>query len=260
MSDKTRKILTIILSIILIVAVVVLGYQIIQRQMTQDKYEEVVEEVVEEEVVEEEVVEEEEEINTIENPIDFETLQERNSDIYAWIRIDDTQIDYPVLQYADTDNLYDEFYLEHDLDGVSAIAGAIFSQKVNTTTFEDNNTVLYGHNMKNGSMFKGLHEYEDEEYMKEHQTVTIYTPEKVFTYQVFAASVMSNDHLFAAYTYDFGEGTETYLNDIIENAVAIDSDVEVSAEDHFLSLSTCTGDSSTRLIVVAKLVDTQVCE
>ena len=92
------------------------------------------------------------------NPIDFKALQEKNSDVYSWIYIPDTNVDYPIVQSdADTDDL---FYLDHNIDKKYEFAGMIFSQKHNTKDYSDPVTVLYGHDMKNGSMFADLHEFE----------------------------------------------------------------------------------------------------
>ena len=100
-----------------------------------------------------------------EKEVDFADLQENtNGDIYAWIHIPDTKIDYPVLQHP-TDNSY---YLNHNLDGSRGYPGCIYTEDYNKKDFTDPNTVLYGHNMKNGTMFAGLHKYGDSEYLEEH--------------------------------------------------------------------------------------------
>lgn len=81
-----------------------------------------------------------------EKDIDFAALKEENSDVYAWIYVPGTNVDYPVLQHP-TDDAY---YLEHNMDGSKGLPGCIYSESVNTKDFTDPNTVLYGHNMKNG--------------------------------------------------------------------------------------------------------------
>ena len=100
----------------------------------------------------------------VEIPIDFASLQARNPDVYAWITVPGTQVDYPILQSA-SDNGY---YLDHTIDGEEKPEGSIFTENYNSKDFEDPNTVIYGHNMKNGSMFRTLHDY-----MTEHSlTIT----------------------------------------------------------------------------------------
>ena len=100
-----------------------------------------------------------------EKEVDFADLQANtNEDIYAWICIPDTAIDYPILQHP-TDNTY---YLNYNLDGSRGYPGCIYTEDYNARDFSDPVTVLYGHNMKNGTMFAGLHKYGDSEYMDSH--------------------------------------------------------------------------------------------
>ena len=97
------------------------------------------------------------------NPIDFATLQERNADVYAWIKIPDTKVDYPILQSGDKP---ENFYLNHNIDGEYEFAGCIYTQKLNKKDFTDPNTVIYGHNMKNGTMFKALHQFRNKDFFE----------------------------------------------------------------------------------------------
>ena len=135
-----------------------------------------------------EVVEEQE---PVECPVDFAQIIEECPDCYAWIRIPDTNIDYPIVQ-SPSDNT---FYLDHNSYGDYEYAGAIFTENLNAKDFTDPNTVIYGHNMKNGSMFQNLHLFEDRAFMEEHPTFEIYLPDKILTYQVFAAYNYDDRHL-----------------------------------------------------------------
>ena len=96
------------------------------------------------------------------NPIDFAELRSINDELYAWIRIPNTNIDYPIAQSA-TDDL---FYLNHDMYKGDRFAGCIYTESGNSKNFTDPNTVVYGHNMRNGSMFQNLHYYEDPEFFE----------------------------------------------------------------------------------------------
>ena len=107
-----------------------------QRHMLEETY---VEEVQEPEVTLEE--------EKAELPIDFEGLKEENPEIYAWIRVPDTKIDYPILQHEGEDQSY---YLTRDIHGKSTQAGSIYTEYYNNKHFQDPNTIIYGHNMKNG--------------------------------------------------------------------------------------------------------------
>lgn len=171
--------------------------------------------------------------------IDFADLQANtNSDIYAWIYIPDSQIDYPILQHP-TDNYY---YLNYNLDGSKGYPGCIYTEDYNTKDFSDPNTVIYGHNMKNGSMFAGLHNYEDIEYFEANPYVYIYTQDELLVYELFAAYEHSNEHLL--YNHDFTDKVvyRIYLDGIYGMRTMncnIREDVEVTTEDKIITLSTC---------------------
>lgn len=188
--------------------------------------------------------------------IDFETLQaETNKDIYAWIYIPDTNIDYPVLQHP-TD---DAHYLNHNLDGSKGYPGCIFTERQNAKDFSDFNTVLYGHNMKNGTMFQNLHKYEDESFLEGHQYVYVYLPDQTLKYQIFAAYAYDDRHLLYSFDYNSDRVREGYLNDIFSMkslSAVIDQDVQTDADSRIITLSTCIGgQSSNRFLVQAVLLN-----
>ncbi len=171
--------------------------------------------------------------------VDFTDLQANtNEDIYAWVYIPDSKIDYPILQHPE-DNYY---YLNYNLDGSKGYPGCIYTEDYNAKDFTDPNTVIYGHNMKNGSMFAGLHNYEDITYFNENPYVYIYTPDELLVYKIFAAYEYSDEHLL--YNHDFTDAVEfqIYLSEIFETrsmTCNLREDVEVTAEDKIITLSTC---------------------
>jgi len=190
-----------------------------------------------------------EEEKTVEIPIDFSSLKEKNSEVYAWIRIPDTQVDYPILQRA-SDDLY---YLDHTIDGAEGLPGSIYTQSLNAQDFSDKNTVIYGHNMRDETMFGGL-----KSYMKAHSQILIYTPGHILTYQVFAAVTYDNRHILNSFDFKSEEGFQEYLDSLKEvrnMSSYIDSDVEVTTEDKIITLSTCNGNSDQRFLVEAVLVN-----
>ena len=188
-------------------------------------------------------------------PVDFETLQKENPDIYAWITIPGTDIDYPVVQDS-TDNTY---YLNHAADTSLSDSGAIYSEKENAKDFDDYLTVLYGHNMKDGSMFAGLHKYEDKTFLKDHKDLTIYTPDSILKYRIFAAYLTDNRHVLMYYNQGTDEESrETYLKDIVEQRnmnASIDTKAKVDKDSKILTLSTChAAGKNYRYLVQAYLV------
>ena len=171
-----------------------------------------------------------EEEKTVEIPIDFSSLKEKNSEVYAWIRIPDTQVDYPILQRA-SDDLY---YLDHTIDGAEGLPGSIYTQSLNAQDFSDKNTVIYGHNMRDETMFGGLKSYMDESYMKAHSQILIYTPEHILTYQVFAAVTYDNRHILNSFDFESEEGFQEYLDSLKEvrnMSSYIDSDVKATTDE-----------------------------
>lgn len=109
------------------------------------------------------------------SPIQFDKLKAINPDIVGWLRIDGTSIDYPIVQ---TDN--NETYLETDFEGKKNASGAIYLDFESEPDFSSRHNIIYGHHMKNGTMFKDIVKYKDETFYKEHQKITIYTPEREY--------------------------------------------------------------------------------
>lgn len=157
----------------------------LEDRRTQEQYESLAESVQETETepeITEAETETEPEEEVYQSPIDFESLKQENPDTVGWIRIEDTNIDYPIVQCEDND-----FYLNHDFYGKESVAGAIYLDFESQGDFKGRNHILYGHNMKNGSMFKDVNRYKNEAYFKEHQYFSIYTPEREIRLKAVAA-------------------------------------------------------------------------
>lgn len=187
------------------------------------------------------------------NPIDFDMLADINPDIYAWIEIPDTQIDYPVAQSAEDDS----FYLHHNMYQEPEFAGCIYTEMVNSKDFSDPMTVMYGHNMRNGSMFQNLHLFAEPEFFEEHPYFYVYTPTHKLTYEVFAAYEYNDNHLLNSFDFSDDKVFEEYLEDV-QKGVAMGQQIRteqrVTKEDKVLTLSTCMGDqTSSRFLVQAVL-------
>ena len=175
--------------------------------------------------------------------IDFAELSSINPDIYAWIRIPDTQIDYPVLQREENDT----YYLRHNSSGRYAFAGSIYTEEANSRDFKDPMTVLYGHNMRDGSMFQNLHFFEDETFFAEHPEFFIYLPGYRLTYEIFAAYRFDDTHLLGAFHFSKKKGRRAYIREVfagISMGQNTREDVKVTAKDKLVTLSTCTSDQA----------------
>lgn len=187
--------------------------------------------------------------------VNFDELQKNtNADIYAWIYIPDTEVDYPVLQHA-TDNNY---YLKNNIDGTEGYPGCIYTENYNSKYFTDKNTVLYGHNMRDGSMFGNLKLYQDTQYYQEHPYVYIYTPGRLYAYQIFAAYESDHNHLLLNYDLSREDVFRDYLVKALSTAQEkgiLTADWEPSGNEYILTLSTCVpGGKDSRFLVQGKLV------
>lgn len=194
-----------------------------------------------------------EEVNV---PIDFASLKSQYPDVYAWIRIPGTKVDYPIVR-REGDNGY---YLNHTIDGRRRIEGAIFTEDYNSKDFDDPNTLIYGHNMKNGSMFKTLHKFKDKKFFSENSEVIIYQEGRILRYKIFAAYVYDSRHLMLSFDFDDENVFRSYLNSVLtrkDMSSNIDTTVEVTSEDRIITLSTCNSNDAQRYLVQAVLLSIQ---
>lgn len=191
----------------------------------------------------------EQELET-ESPIDFESLRAKNPDIYSWIRIPGTVIDYPVLRSTG----YQEFYLHHDADGNESVYGSIFSQSVNRKDYTDFLTVLYGHNMRDYSMFGSLKLFQESSVMQNNKYIYIYLPEITLRYEIFAAYSIEAVHPLYQFDQEDMQDHEDYLEQVEERGASVSTfDRElfetITKDSHILSLYTCNGNPDYRFVV-----------
>ncbi|MGN1328427.1 MAG: class B sortase [Eubacterium sp.] len=193
----------------------------------------------------------------VENPIDFDSLKDGNDEIYAWIKIDDTKVDYPIVQNK-TD---DSFYLRHKAEDKSwSASGAIYTELGNSKDFGDYVTVIYGHNGYSDTMFTTLHYFEKEDFFNSHPYFYIYTPTKKLTYQVVSAFKYDDRHILNS--FDFAkEEVLTEFREMVQNPdsslknVRTDLDTQIDNKSKIVVLSTCiTNQKSSRYLVCGVLV------
>lgn len=164
--------------------------------------------------------------------VDFEALQERNPDVVAWLYCPDTPIHYPVVQSADNDA-----YLHRLLDGTWNAAGTLFVDYRNRSDFRDLHTVIYGHHMKNGSMFAILPDYEKQGFFEAHPVWYLLTPTQNYRVDLFAGVVTPADS--SLYDMESTEASQIALIDDLKKNSCFPSSVEVTAQDCLVSFSTC---------------------
>ena len=167
--------------------------------------------------------------------VDLNVLREINADVLGWIHIPDTVISYPLMRSKDNQE-----YLELTWDLKRSAAGSIFLERKSSTDLSDFHTLIYGHNMKNDSMFGQLHEYRDQAFTESHPCVYIVKDDVVLRYEVFAAytaDVKSDTYRL----YFEGEDRKQSAIDFYLEQSEIKSELVPTAEDRLLTLSTCTG-------------------
>lgn len=177
--------------------------------------------------------------------VDFEELKSINKDVVGWLYMEALpDISYPIVKGNDN-----SFYLHRTYKGEENFAGAIFIDCENSADFSDQNTIVYGHNMKNGSMFGSLKKYKEKETINKSQFFWIITPEEDYRYMIFSIYVaaVGGD----TYTLIKGPGKETiqYAQNMKEKSLFDLGERDFIETDKIITLSTCTGDEATRFVV-----------
>lgn len=181
----------------------------------------------------------------------FDELLKQNDQVVGWITIEDTQIDYPILQSDNnTDFLTENFY------GNESIAGSIFLDYRNDITTSDSNYVVYGHRMKDGSMFQHLTKYLDKDFFESHQKFTFDTLYDRYEAEIFAVYNTLIDFNYIQTHFSSDAEYQQLLKEMEDRSI-YQTDVELNAQDQILTLSTCEytlDPNDSRLVIHAKLV------
>lgn len=178
--------------------------------------------------------------------IDLASLQSINSDSVGWIEIPGTVISYPLVHTDD--NIY---YLTHTFRREENRSGSIFIETSNSADFKDLHTIIYGHNMKDGSMFAGLKNYEKESYFTAHPYIYIDLEDGAHCYQIFSCHEAPVTDISYTIGYAADEVYASFL-DTLKSSSLYDTGVEVSTADSVITLSTCTSNGKNRFVVHAK--------
>lgn len=189
--------------------------------------------------------------DTFTGVVDFDSLKSQNEDVCAWIYQKDTPINYPVLKGDDNSK-----YLHTLIDGTWAVSGSLFVDYRNADDFADFNSIIYGHHMHDGSMFKSLRGYTKEDgYYKKHKKFELITPEKKYHLLVFSSYIIKADDEYAYMMKAETDSEKQNFIDIAKSRSEINTTVDVSTRDKMVTLSTCAYDfKNARYIVVCKMV------
>lgn len=197
----------------------------------------------------------EEKVKKEDNKIDYATLAKINKDVVGWISCKDTIVDYPILQGGDND-----YYLYRDVYEKYAGAGSIFMDFRNSKDFSDPITLIYGHHMKDGSMFNTVDDYQEAGFYGSHPVWTINTKKGDYSLKIFAGTVVKSNDVIYKVDYNNNIGKKE-RQAIIDRMVAVSdfkTDVKVSGSDRIVILSTCYPKAEDdRYVLLGKLVKKQ---
>lgn len=166
--------------------------------------------------------------------VNFEALWDVNEDVIGWIYSKETPINYPIVQGKDN-----EYYLDHLVNGNLNTSGAIFLEYRNKPDFSDPNSIVFGHNMTNGTMFAGLTNYKEQYFYADHPQMLLMTPQKNYVVKIFAGAIMGEWD--PVWKIDFADEEERaeWLADCIGRS-RITTNITPKPDDRILTLSTCS--------------------
>ena len=179
-----------------------------------------------------------------------ENLYYKYEDYRGWIKIDNTNINYPIVQGKDN-----SFYLDKDINKNYLSSGSIFMNYLNHG-FNDENTVLFGHHMRNKTMFAQLKKYKEKEFFYGNNDIVIEVENgKVLKYKVFSAYVTDAKDNYIKTNFDDKAQYKEFLEDI-KNKSQYKSDIDVNENDKIITLSTCSYEfNDARMVVHGKLLN-----
>ncbi|MGN0143467.1 MAG: class B sortase [Clostridium sp.] len=227
------KIIKFIINMILVGVISICGYKVLDKNVKYKKADEVYEFIRNEK-----------------EDVEQGGFQIENDDYRGWIKINNTNIDYPILQ--GNDNIY---YLDKDMNGEYLISGSIFMNYANNG-FEDKITVLFGHNMKNGTMFADLNKYKQKDFFYGNNNIGIETNNGDYLeYEVFSVYVTDAKENYIKTNF-VNENEQKEFLDKIQNKSLYQSDIEIDEDDKIITLSTCSYEfNDARLVVHGRLLN-----
>ena len=187
---------------------------------------------------------------------EYQTLYSKNRSLIGWLKIDDTNIDYPVMQTSNN-----EYYLDHNYSQEYDKNGSLFLDKDCDVVHRSTNLIIYGHHMKSGKMFGNLNRYSSEDYCKQHSTIQFDTIYEKGTYEVmyvFRSRIYNEDEVVFKYYQFLDAASEKEFNSNMQEMAELslyDTGVTAVYGDELLTLSTCdSSEEDGRFVVVAKRV------
>lgn len=237
-----KKILLVISAVTLLFSTTMIIRSVYQSRQNKMFYDDLVKIYYgneEEDIIDKKVTDEDDSINEKK----FKELRSINKDIIGWIQVPDTEIDYPVVQGEDND-----YYLEHNIYGNQSKYGSIFMDYRNNLQ-KDSHIVIYGHNMKDGSMFRDLVKYKEEDFFSGNSEITMEIQGEVHRYQIFSVVVIPGDTEYIKVSFSSTEEFLDYVGDIKEASYRY-RELNFSGGEKIITLATCSYEFSDARTVV----------
>lgn len=235
-----KVILNIIIYMILLFVLIYSGIKIFKWYKDKTNNNKIAEQIKSTVIVEDE--------NKEEYTVDFDKLKEQNNETVAWIKVNNTNIEYPVVRAIDN-----SFYLNHSFDKSKNSAGWIFADYRNKFDNTDKNIVIYGHNMRDGSMFGSMKNILNSEWYdnEENTDITLYTENEKSIYKVFSIYKIESEDYYIKTEFSNNNEFEKFIETLKKRSIK-KFNIDISKEDSILTLSTCANNNKYRVVLHAK--------
>ena len=242
---KAMSIIIKIISIICILSIIYFSYKIITWKIHVDENNNIKEDINKKIKIDSKSTQEEK------YTIDFNSLKNENSDTIAYLKVNNTNIDYIVVKGEDN-----SFYLNHNFKKSWNIAGWIFADFHNKFDETDKNMIIYGHDTKDGSMFGTLNKILTKEWYEkeENQKIVLVTENNTYYYEVFSIYTIIAEDYYINTIFSSEEEFDTFIKKLKSRSI-VDFHKEVSGKDKILTLSSCIGNGEKRVVLHAKLME-----
>ena len=239
-----KVILNIIIYMILIFVLIYSGIKIFKWYKDKTNNNKIAEQIKSTVIVEDKNEDE----NKEEYTVDFNKLKEQNNETVAWVKVNNTNVEYPVVRASDN-----SFYLNHSFDKSPNLAGWIFADYRNKFDNTDKNIIIYGHNMRDNSMFGSLKNILNSDWYdnEENTDITLYTENEKSIYKVFSIYKIETEDYYIKTEFSNDNEFEKFIETLKKRSIK-DFNIDVSKEDSILTLSTCANNNKYRIVLHAK--------
>ena len=241
-----KVILNIIIYMILLFVLIYSGIKIFKWYKDKTNNNKIAEQIKSTVIVEDKNEDE----NKEEYTVDFNKLKEQNNETVAWIKVNNTSVEYPVVRATNN-----SFYLNHSFDKSKNSAGWIFADYKNKFDNTDKNIVIYGHNMRDDSMFGSLKNILNSDWYnnEENTNIALYTENEKYIYKVFSIYKIESEDYYIKTEFSNDNEFEKFIKTLKKRSIK-NFNIDISKEDSILTLSTCANNNKYRVVLHSKKI------